>query len=96
MIDRKTKNITGNEKQPSRNYQKPGGEEALKKDFDKFPGEVSSPEPGIDVKTLPNGSKVIKRPVNENSTYPTLEIQPGRTGNKVDDGRRIKVRYVQE
>jgi hypothetical protein len=96
VIDRKTKNISESEKGPSRNYKKPGGEEALKKDFDKFPGDVTSPEPGIDMKILPNGSRIVKRPQSVDNEQPTLEIQPPKTGNKIDDGRRIKVRYSKE
>jgi hypothetical protein len=47
------------------------------------------------MKTLPNGSKVIKRPPDKNGEV-TLEIQPPKTGNKVDDRRRIKIRYPNE
>jgi hypothetical protein len=97
VIDRKTKNTTKDKKDPTREYRKPGGEEALNKDFDKFPGEATSPEPGVEMKTLPNGNKVVKRlKPSKDDSIPTLEFQPQKTGNKIDDRGRIKIRYPKE
>ncbi len=97
VIDRKTKKTNKNEKSLTREYEKSGGKKALEKDFDQFPGDATPSEPGVEVKILPNGSKVVKRPiVSENNKAPTLEIQPQKLGNKNDDGRRIKIRYPTE
>jgi hypothetical protein len=91
-----TTDTTKDKTQPTRQYEKPGGEEALNKDFDKFPGEATSPEPGVEMKTLPNGNKVVKRLKPKDDSIPTLEFQPQKTGNKIDDRGRIKIRYPKE
>lgn len=68
--------------------------EQLGRDFDKIPGEVSRREPNVELKVLPNGDRVVKRPIgNTEDKAPTLEIQPADTGNKAEGRRRIKVRY---
>lgn len=93
VIDRKTK-LAKEHDEKARIYEKPGGEEELEKDFDKFPGEAtSSGKPGVEIKTLANGSKVIKRPRDNANELPTLEIQSEKVGNKNNDRIRVKVRY---
>lgn len=89
--------IDGNTKDSSkstdgaRNYEIPGGKEALERDFAKLPGrEEPSPEPGIRLKRLPNGDKAVLR---EKPDKPfTIELQPkdAGQGNKI----RVKVRYL--
>lgn len=82
---------------PTRQYEKSGGVRDLQRDFDKIPGEVTSPEPDVDLKILPNGDRVVKRPEGDiENKRPTLEIQPAKTDNRVDSRRRIKVRYLKE
>lgn len=93
IIDRKTKDTSTREKGSTREYTKPGGQEALDTDFDKFDGEVTPLDGGVDMKTLPNGNKVVKRSETETNKTPTLEIQPRDTGNKPGGGLRVKIRY---
>ncbi len=87
IVDRKTKVTT---KDKTRQYTKSGGEEELQKDFDKIPGEITQTD-GLDIKTLPDGSKILRRPKTEKTDFPTLEVQPPKEGpsRKI----RIKVRY---
>ena len=73
---------------------KPGGNEKLKKDFDKIPGESSKASDGTEIKTLPDGTRVVHRPQTDNKV-PTLEIQPSKNGS-ISPKTRIKIRYPQE
>lgn len=87
VIDQNTKDISKS-LGGARNYEKPGGKEALEKDFNKLPGKAEkSSDPKVRFKDLPNGERAILRE-DSKSGGPTLEIQP-QNGEKV----RIKVRY---
>ncbi|MBC7458786.1 MAG: hypothetical protein H7235_10935 [Bdellovibrionaceae bacterium] len=91
IINGKTKDITTNDKNRTRQYLKPGGEDALQKDFDKLPGTNSKAQDGKDIKILPNGDTAINRPAVKDQ-LPTLEIQPSGNPN-IDPKLRVKVRY---
>ena len=80
------------EKEETREYRKPGGTEQLNKDFDKMPGELSNAGDGTEIKSLPDGTTIVKSPGSNNG--PTLEIQPPKNNAKYPDSRiRVKVRY---
>lgn len=80
------------EKKETREYRKPGGLKQLESDFEKIKG-VPSKTDGLDIKTLPNGTKIIKQPTGSESG-PTLEIQPSKNDPRYpDDNIRVKVRY---
>jgi hypothetical protein len=80
------------EKEETREYRKPGGTEQLQKDFDKMPGELAKAGDGTEIKTLPDGTTIVKSPGSNNG--PTLEIQPPKNNAKYPDSRiRVKVRY---
>jgi hypothetical protein len=79
---KETEVITGKDQKSSikeikkvREYRKPGGEEQPQRDYEKIKGDPSKSNDGMDVKTLPDGSKIVKRPRDE-KTPPTLEVQP--------------------
>ena len=56
-------------------------------------GTPSKAKDGMDVKTLPDGTKIIKRPNAEKG--PTLEVQPPENDLGYPDDRiRVKVRYL--
>jgi hypothetical protein len=94
IINRNTKETTTDSKGNVREYQKSGGDEALNKDFDSLPGEPSKAQDGTEMKTLPNGSKAIKRPSSiDKEKVATLEIQPPSHTLKPESRLRIKVRY---
>lgn len=81
------------EKSKVREYKKSAGVEQLQQDFSKIKGVSSKSDDGLDVKTLPDGTKIIKRPTGSDSG-PTLEIQPPKNDPRYpDDGIRVKVRY---
>jgi len=92
--------ITGKDKKSSikeskkvREYRKPGGEEQLQIDYDKIKGLPSKSDDGMDVKTLPDGSKIVKRP-RDGDTPPTLEVQPPKGDLRYPNSKiRVKVRY---
>lgn len=76
-----------------RQYTKPGGIEQLEKDFEKAPG-VQIEVDGLDIKSLSDGTKIIKRPTGSDSG-PTLEVQPPKSNPKYPDSKiRVKVRYL--
>lgn len=80
------------EKDKVREYKKAGGVEQLNNDFEKIKG-VPSKADGLDLKTLPDGTKIIKRPTGSDHG-PTLEVQPSENNLKYPDPRiRVKVRY---
>ncbi len=91
VITGKMKNTSTNKDNGTREYTKPGGEEQLKKDFNKFPGETSKASDGTEVKTLPDGTRIVNRP-SKDGKAPTLEIQPPKGEGKIPN-HRIKVRY---
>ena len=73
----------------SRQYEKTGGIDQANKDFDAMTqgAKVQDRGGGIRTAELPDGSKVIVRPVSSGpQPKPTLEIQPL-------SGRTIKIRY---
>jgi hypothetical protein len=77
----------------TREYTKSGGDAALKKDFNKFPGDaVQSGDGKVQIKTLPDGIKIVIRPTSTSTTTPTLEIQPPKVGD-IDSQLRVKIRY---
>ena len=45
------------------------------------------------IKKVDENMKAIKRPPSKKGQAPTLEIQPEKTGNRIEDSTRIKVRY---
>jgi hypothetical protein len=92
IIDRKMKNTSTNEKSNTREYKKSGGEKALEEDFDKINAPVTPAKDGRDMKILPDGKKVVKRPAL-NDAPPTLELQPENTRVWPESKLRIKIRY---
>jgi hypothetical protein len=93
IISGKDKKTSTREKNEVREYRKPGGEEQLQKDFDKMKGTPSKADDGMDVKTLPDGTKIVKRP-RDRDTPPTLEVQPPKRDLRYPDSKiRVKVRY---
>lgn len=93
IIDSKTKNTSEAEKNRVREYTKSGGNEALKKDFEKIQTEeIRSKDGKIRTKVLPDGSKIVMRPKSQSSPVPTLEVQPSENGSVRQDFR-VKVRY---
>jgi len=93
IISGKTKNTSGEESDRVREYTKSGGLELLEKDFEKVQGDLSKSD-GFDLKTLPDGTKILKRPTGSKSG-PTLEVQPSKNDPRYhDDKIRVKVRYL--
>jgi hypothetical protein len=81
-----------NEKDETREYRKPGGSGQLENDFEKIRGIPSNAD-GLDIRTLPDGTKIIKRPIGSKNG-PTLEVQPSKNDPRYpDDSIRVKVRY---
>jgi hypothetical protein len=77
------------EKNEVREYRKSGGIEKLQKDFEKIQGDSSKLDDGLDIKILPNGTKIVKRPEDR-----TIEVQPPKKSSNYPDQKiRIKVRY---
>jgi hypothetical protein len=94
IISGKDKKTSTREKNEVREYKKPGGEEQLQKDFDKIKGMPSKAKDGMDVKTLPDGTKMIKRPRDGND-LPTLETQAPQGDPRYPiKGTKVKVRYL--
>jgi hypothetical protein len=92
IVSGKTKNTSTSKNGRVRNYTKEGGEEQLQKDFDKIKGVPSKSDDGMDVKTLPDGTKIVKRPKTKEG--PTLEVQaPENDSRYPRDGIKVKVRY---
>jgi hypothetical protein len=80
------------EKDATREYRKPGGLGQLENDFEKIKGTPSKAE-GYDIKTLRDGTKILKRPTGSKNG-PTLEVQPSKNDSRYpDDKIRVKVRY---
>jgi len=80
------------EKDETREYRKPGGLGLLENDFEKIKGTPSKAD-GFDIKTLPDGTKILKRPTGSKNG-PTLEVQPSKNDPRYpDDKIRVKVRY---
>ncbi len=80
------------EKDETRDYRKPGGLGLLENDFEKIKGTPSKAD-GFDIKTLPDGTKILKRPTGSKNG-PTLEVQPSKNDPRYpDDKIRVKVRY---
>jgi hypothetical protein len=92
VIDKSAKDTTEDRNNSTRQYDKPGGIEALQKDFDKFPEETRIADDGTEYKDLPKGNRIVKRLRDKNGPRPVLEIQPQK-GNGTNI--RIKVRYTQ-
>jgi hypothetical protein len=93
IISGNDKNTSVKESNQVREYRRPGGIEQLQKDFDKIKGTLSKAKDGMDVKTLPDGTKIVKRPKADKG--PTLEVQPPENDLRyLDDGIRVKVRYL--
>jgi hypothetical protein len=98
---KETEIITGKDKKSSikeskkvREYRKPGGEEQLERDYEKINGVPSKSDDGMDVKTVPDGSKIVKRP-RDGKTPPTLEVQPSKSDARYPNSKiRVKVRYL--
>jgi hypothetical protein len=90
VLDDAVETPAGNGKGATRQYDKDGGKEAKDRDFEKFEGTAREAEPGVWVKTLPDGTKIVSRdrssPPNDR---PTVEIQPPKNGGR----ERIKIRY---
>jgi hypothetical protein len=80
------------EKDETREYRKPGGLGQLENDFEKIKGTPSKTD-GFDIKILPDGMKILKRPTGSKNG-PTLEVQPSKNDPRYpDDKIRVKVRY---
>jgi hypothetical protein len=92
IISGKTKDTTKKEKNPTREYEKAGGDKELEEDFDKLPGIRIKPPDGIEYKVISNDSKAIKR-LRDGDKPPTLEIQPLKDSTKYYYKLRVKVRY---
>lgn len=90
IISGKDKKTSTREKNEVREYQKSGGIEQLEKDFDKIEGVSSKSDDGTDVKTLPDGTKIVKRPKDK-----TLEVQAPKGDQRYPiKGTKVKVRYL--
>lgn len=93
VISKKTKDTSTKKGNETREYTKSGGDEALKKDFDKFSGEATPSDDGkIQEKTLHDGTKIVMRPTSDSTKVPTLEIHPPE-GGRLSPKLRVKVRY---
>lgn len=93
IVSGKTKNTSVKENDRVREYKKSRGQEQLEKDFEKIEGDTSKVD-GLDLKTLSNGTKIIKHPMGSESG-PTLEVQPPKNDPKYPDNKiRVKVRYL--
>jgi hypothetical protein len=89
IISGKDKKTSTREKNEVREYRKPGGEEQLQKDFDRIKGTSSKAKDGTETKTLPDGTKIVKRPTDK-----TIEVQPAKGDSRYPDNKiRVKVRY---
>jgi len=90
ILDNAVETPAGNGTGATRQYDKGGGKEAKDRDFEKIEGTAREAEPGVWVKTQPDGTKVVSRdssrPPNDR---PTIEIQPPKNGGR----ERIKIRY---
>jgi len=93
VIDKNTKKSPDNKDSDTREYIKSGGVEQLGKDFDKMSGEAQSAKDGIPIKELSDGKKIVKRLESDGEQFPTLEIQPAKGSDRLDNRLRIKVRY---
>jgi hypothetical protein len=90
IISGKDKKTSTREKNEVREYKKPGGIEQLNKDFDKLPGVHAKAKDGIETKTLPDGTTIVKRPDKK-----TIEVQaPENDPRYPDDRLKVKVRYL--
>lgn len=90
IISGKDKKTSTREKNEVREYKNPGGIEQLNKDFDKLPGVHAKAKDGIETKTLPDGTTIVKRPDKK-----TIEVQaPENDPRYPDDGIKVKVRYL--
>lgn len=92
IIDKKTKRTPGRDSDSVREYENPGGQEALDKDFEKLNGPPKKVD-DVDVKQIEKDIKAVKRPASKKGQDPTLEMQPEKTGDRFDDSIRVKVRY---
>jgi hypothetical protein len=93
IVSGKTKNTSVKENDRVREYKKSRGQEQLEKDFEKIEGDTSKVD-GLDLKTLSNGTKIIKHSMGSESG-PTLEVQPPKNDPKYPDNKiRVKVRYL--
>ena len=74
-------------KSSSKQFWKPGGKAQQEEDFDGIPVATEPKGGDVEVKTLPDGTKIIRRP--SSSGYPTIEIDrpAGKPGN------HTKIRY---
>lgn len=90
IISGKDKKTSSREKNEVREYRKPGGEEQLQKDFDKIKGNSSKAKDGTETKTLPDGTKIVKRPKES-----TIEAQAPKGDPRYPvKGTKVKVRYL--
>jgi hypothetical protein len=90
IISGKDKKTSTREKNEVREYRKPGGEEQLQKDFDKIKGNSSKAKDGTETKTLPDGTKIVKRPKES-----TIEVQAPKGDPRYPvKGTKVKVRYL--
>jgi hypothetical protein len=90
IISGKDKKSSTKEKGKVRQYIKSGGTEQLDKDFDKLPGVHAKAKDGIETKTLPDNTTIVKRPDDK-----TIEIQATANDPRYPDDRlKVKVRYI--
>lgn len=90
IISGKDKKSSTKEKGKVRQYIKSGGTEQLDKDFDKLPGVHAKAKDGIETKTLPDNTTIVKRPDDK-----TIEVQaPENDPRYPDDRLKVKVRYI--
>lgn len=90
IISGKNKKSSVKESKKVRQYIKPGGIDQLHKDFDKLPGIPSQAKDGLETKTLPDGTTIVKRPRNQ-----TIEVQAPKNDSRYpDDKIKVKVRYL--
>ena len=93
IVSGKTKDSTKNKSGKVREYTKDGGEDQLQQDFKKFKEISSKAKDGIETKTLPDGTTVVKRP-RDGDTPPTLEVLPPKGDLRYPNPKiRVKVRY---
>jgi hypothetical protein len=91
IINEKSRNTSLGEKRGTREWTNEGGESQALKDFDRIPGTTqNTSQPGIKLKTLPSGERVVYRPA-EKETPVTIEIQPKKS--PIRNPAKVKMRY---
>lgn len=90
IISGKDKNTSTKESNKVREYRKPGGIGQMEKDFDQIKGVSLKAKDGTETKTLPDGTKIVKRPDDK-----TIEAQAPKNDSRYPNSKiKVKVRYL--